>query len=205
MVTGILKVGEVVKVMKENRDLVYGIGINDIPYQLNEKNKYYEKWMSMLERCYSGKYKTYIGVTVCDEWLTFSNFKNWMEGQVWEGLEIDKDILCHGNMIYAPDKCCFVSSRLNSLFTRRVLVNREYPRGVSYHKKQKLLRATITIDGESIHLGTFDTVVEAEESYIKARIAHIKEFVELEKDQAIIQGLLKHIDILIERIDDGNS
>ena len=94
------------------RKLVCGVGINDADYAVvewetigyvngkqNQKRvwecPYYKVWGSMLKRCYSDKYQeryqTYKGCTVSEEWLTFSNFKNWMEKQDWEGKHLDKE------------------------------------------------------------------------------------------------------------------
>ena len=93
-----------------SKRLVFGVGINDSDYEvykyetINGKRKatwkcpYYERWVSMLRRCYSPrsleKYPTYKGCTVCEEWLTFSTFKKWMENQEWEDRHLDKDFPC---------------------------------------------------------------------------------------------------------------
>lgn len=64
--------------------LIQGHGINDMPYgwaSENEWNKLvYRKWQKMLYRCYNEEFhktekgKNYIGCTVCERWLTLSNF-----------------------------------------------------------------------------------------------------------------------------------
>jgi hypothetical protein len=101
---------------------VYGVGINDADYKIYHQIKcgdgtrktlwvcpYYSTWCSMLERCYGRRSKdkrpTYAGVTICDEWLTFSNFKAWMEQQDWEGKYLDKDYMSviTGKKIYSPE------------------------------------------------------------------------------------------------------
>ena len=63
--------------------LVLGVGINDVPTPTrsgNIRNDAYRIWKSMLERCYSDKYHqkepAYIGCSVCDDWIRFSNFKS---------------------------------------------------------------------------------------------------------------------------------
>ena len=77
--------------------LVCGVGVNDLGYrtQVEEwvtKNggkrirktvflcKYYTVWISMLRRCYSKKHlesnPSYIGTSVCSEWLSATVFKN---------------------------------------------------------------------------------------------------------------------------------
>lgn len=96
------------------RNLIYGVSVNDADYRLrkeilieykNGKQKYgiiwvcpfLKCWQQMLQRCYSDKYKkqqpSYVGCSVCEEWLTFSNFKRWMEQQDYEGKALDKDLL----------------------------------------------------------------------------------------------------------------
>ena len=82
--------------------LVWGVGVNDLDYrtQVYEdvtkdggervreivfRCKYYAAWTRMLERCYSNKYlesrPSYIGTSVCSEWLYATSFKKWMEQQ----------------------------------------------------------------------------------------------------------------------------
>jgi len=67
------------------RKLAYGVGRNDADYKTavnGERCPYYRRWSSMLNRCYSASYQnmfpTYIGCTVCKDWLTFSHFRAWM-------------------------------------------------------------------------------------------------------------------------------
>lgn len=62
--------------------MVEGHGINDMYWgwaSENEWNKIvYRKWVNMLHRCYNEEYHkiqpTYKDCTVCDRWLTLSNF-----------------------------------------------------------------------------------------------------------------------------------
>jgi hypothetical protein len=111
-----------------NRSLVHGIGINDADYNVvktkNHKHvwmcPFYIRWKQMLRRCYASewhkRYPTYIGCSVCPEWLYFSKFRLWMQNQKWEELELDKDLLVKGNKVYGPDTCCFIPGAINSLF-----------------------------------------------------------------------------------------
>ena len=64
--------------------LVQDHGINDMPWGWASENEWnwmvYQKWYGMLRRCYDEDFhktkngKNYIGCTVCDRWLTLSNF-----------------------------------------------------------------------------------------------------------------------------------
>lgn len=122
-----------------------GIGILDADYQIVKyekvegvvKNKsvcpYYSKWHSMLSRCYSSsslkRNPTYKGCVVHKDWLTFSNFKSWMEKQDWVGKVLDKDILGDGT-IYSEDTCTFIPSRVNNFVCEGGATRGEYMLGV---------------------------------------------------------------------------
>lgn len=128
--------------MRKNNKLVYGVGINDADYvvcpTINGKQvvcPFYSSWQSMLERCYSSKClakrPTYMGCSVCDEWLTFSNYKRWMETQNWKGKEPDKDLLVRGNKVYSSETCVFLDQRTNKFILDSGAARGEHPIGVS--------------------------------------------------------------------------
>lgn len=106
--------------------LVQGVGINDAGYSVRPKSSrdkpcpYYIRWADMLKRCYSEQFRkqrpTYENCTVCDEWVYFTNFKQWMQNQEWEGNQLDKDILILDNKVYAPETCLFVPLVVNNFF-----------------------------------------------------------------------------------------
>ena len=133
------------------KKLVYGVGVNDANYVVETciagtrvRCPIYRTWNSMLNRCYSkGKNitrRTYKDCTVCEKWLTFSNFKSWMELQDWEGKELDKDFLSGNNKVYSPDTCVFITSDLNKFIIDggNTTSGKELPLGVSWHKKHNL-------------------------------------------------------------------
>jgi len=92
----------------------YGVGYLGEIRTSKGNEKPYKIWNSMLQRCYSPKkLKTspsYIGCSVCDEWLNFTNFLKWYKANYLEGMELDKDSLIEGNKIYSPNTCKFISS-----------------------------------------------------------------------------------------------
>ena len=102
-------------------------GINDTQrgWSADKTNrKIYDLWFRMLRRCYDEKSKSrsrgssYVGCTVCDEWLTLSKFANdittiqgydrWASG---ENLVFDKDSTISGNKEYRKDACCFIDPK----------------------------------------------------------------------------------------------
>jgi len=122
------------------KKLVQGHGVNDANYSVTTRVNgkklycpYYQRWRTMLGRAYSPAVHairpTYKNVTVCDDWLSFTNFRLWMVDQDWSDKELDKDIIEPGNTVYCPDKCCFVSGALNSLLHKNEGLNSAYPRG----------------------------------------------------------------------------
>jgi hypothetical protein len=168
------------------RKKIYGIGINDSEYNVrvfingktSERCPYYSAWTSMLNRCYSDKFhkrqESYKDCIVCDEWLTFTNFKKWMKTKNWKGKAIDKDIIKQGNKIYCPDYCEFVPKEINQIVTDGGNKN-ELPNGVCHNKRDGNYKAQISKRGKHIHLGYFDNIKEANMAYRKAKKEHITE------------------------------
>ena len=91
--------------------MVYGKGNSN--NHSNPKDQCFLTWRNMLKRCYSSeqKYKNYKEqeIVVCDEWLDFLTFKSWYDRNFYrvdnEEMNLDKDILCHGNKMYCPEYC----------------------------------------------------------------------------------------------------
>lgn len=114
--------------------VVCQIGINDYNGNVRlpdgKKITAYVTWFNMLQRCYKNgeKNQTYKDCIVCNEWLRFSNFKQWFEENNVEGYAIDKDILFRDNKVYSPQTCCFVPQEINSLLTRRQNYRGRYPK-----------------------------------------------------------------------------
>lgn len=123
-----------------SKKLILGVAFNDADYAVtkvgivNSKKKHvwicpiYQKWVSMLARCYSKTYQArwpaYKGCSVCDDWLLFSNFYFWMKEQDWRDKCLDKDLLFAGNKIYSPETCCFIDTQTNNF-----LIDRKADRG----------------------------------------------------------------------------
>jgi len=175
------------------RKAIYGVAINDSKYQVIKRINgkvttcpYYGKWQSMIERCYSElklkKSPAYVGCTVCDEWLLFSNFKKWMVKQDWENKHIDKDILISGNKIYSPETCIFVSPRINGLFRGCKIGKVKYPTGVTPQKLSGKFRARCAYNEKVFNLGHFNTVEAAFEVYKSFKYMIIAMFAEYQTE-----------------------
>ena len=140
--------------------------------------------MQILRICYSPLYlkknPSYAGCSVCDEWKTFSNFRNWMVRQNFEGRHLDKDILVSGNKIYSPETCLFVPQEINNLLivqNERELGEHKnkFPVGVYQVSNGKGYCAKISKYGQKVYLGSFSTPQKAHEVYRKAKGNYILE------------------------------
>lgn len=192
------------------RKLVFGVGVNDANYIVHPiidgKNMtcpYYSTWRDMLKRCYNIKFQkrrhTYKGCSVVKSWLTFSNFKYWMDKQDWIGKQLDKDILVSGNKIYSPDTCVFVSGEINTLLVDCAASRGEYPQGVAWHKRDQKYQVYCNVRGKPKYLGSFNTVDEAELVYLKFKINNI-ELIAGEQSESVKLGLLRHAQAMKYRI-----
>jgi len=195
------------------RKLVCGVGLNDADYPVipmvkvdgrwkksKDRCPFYQVWQAMLNRCYNRKYQqknpTYVGVTVCDEWLTFSNFRNWMEKQDYKGKFLDKDLLVNENKLYSCGTCIFVDRKINNFLSLPTKGN--IPLGVHYEAR---LRAPYRAqcwdgDGKQQKLGNFSDPMAAHKIWISAKISIAKQYYEVYTCPQLRQGLQRVINKL---------
>ena len=128
---------------------LYTVWANIKRRTLNSKNKHYND--------YGGR-----GITICDEWKNdFMPFYNWAMLNGYEenkGLSIDR-IDNDGN--YEPNNCRWTTKTIQSRNIRIAKNNTSGYRGVSYIKIRGDYRAQIRVNLKKIHLGYFQTAVEA--------------------------------------------
>lgn len=167
---------------------LFGVGYAGVgEYKLSEKNKQtrvYAAWSQMLNRCYNGneaqKRPAYYGIaTVCEEWQCFQTFAKWYFDNYYEvegRLHVDKDILCHGNKVYSPDKCLLVPQRINMLFMNKP---NKYglPSGINITDSKKY-----HADYQGKGIGNFNTLDEAIQAHTDAKRKHIREVAEEYKE-----------------------
>lgn len=160
---------------EKRKKIIHGVGVNDL---LDVGNTtIFKLWHSMLTRCYADyaprKFPSYIDCSVCEEWLTFSNFKKWVESpesNYREGYQLDKDILIQGNREYSPNACCFVPLELNTLITIHKNTCSDTPVGVNRFRDKYVAR----VSGVG-YLGIYDTPEDAFSAYKTAKEQRIKQ------------------------------
>lgn len=197
---------------KKNK-LVCGVGINDADYvtqivkKVDGKQKriwicpFYKTWRNMLQRCYDEtqlkRRPSYKGCTVCEEWLTFSNFKEWMNQQDYFDKVLDKDLLFIGNKEYSPTACLFVSKQINTFIIESNNSRGQTPIGVSFDKNNKRFVAACSnpFTGIQEYLGGFKDVRSAHNAWLDKKRQHCLEICKREKDLRIINALLVRYDI----------
>ena len=154
--------------------MIYGFGINDTgePVHTVIDNKkvlcpYYERWRGMIRRCYSESFKknpqhrSYEGCSVSAEWAKLSEFKRWMQGQNWEGMHLDKDLLGCGK-VYSPSNCTFIDPSVNSFITDRRNFRGSELVGVDKLPSGRFRSKICSLaEGKVLTLGTFDSEEEA--------------------------------------------
>ena len=165
---------------------VFDVGIvgTNYPATVNGRiTKEYNRWHSMLERCYSDTSKkrnpTYEGCEVSENFKSYEYFYEWCQKQIGfnnEGWHLDKDLLVKGNKVYSEDSCVFLPQEINKILTKRTTSRGEYLIGIYWSKTHKAFKAQVGKNkGGREFLGYFNTELEAYNAYKQAKEAFVKE------------------------------
>ena len=190
----------------ELRQLIYGVGINDIMIPEFTKTRTWRTWCGIIRRTdkrdpkllsQPGK-EYYADCTLDPRWYELSVFKEWIEKwDDFENKEVDKDLLIPGNKIYGPDTCLMVRPIVNSWFKPNAGKG-GLPRGVSWNsgwkrgKSSNPYRAQITpIGGKRTGLGYYATIEEASAVFEKARKEQIQILIETETDLKVKNAMVE--------------
>ena len=173
------------------RKSIFGVGVIGEKYPISINStflKEYKTWAGILQRCFDSKKKielpTYKEATICDEWLLYENFYEWLHNQEnfdkWlngDKWNIDKDIIVKGNKLYSPETCCLVPGYVNIIFTKRNNYRGDYPIGVYKPKNSNKYKARCHVGtGEKDRtIGYFNTCEEAFNAYKNVKEKYIKE------------------------------
>lgn len=97
------------------------------------------------------------GITVCEEWLHYDNFKRDMIDTYSDDLTLDR---IDNNKGYCKDNCRWISFR-EQYHNTRVTAD-----GLIGARKRNKFAATIMINGIDHYLGVFNTREEATRAYV---------------------------------------
>ncbi len=162
------------KIKDHMRPSVYGVGyIGFGAYSKLKYKKIYDDWCNMLCRCYSSAFhsrqKTYIECSVHPDWHNFQTFAEWHTKNYTEGMDLDKDLLIKGNLIYSEKTCVFVTRSLNTLFNKSEIETGDLIGSRAGNKYS----ASINIEGNKVSLGNYMTKQEAHNAWKKAKAKEI--------------------------------
>lgn len=185
---------------RSKRKLVCGAGINDADYVVCRNGviicHYYRVWSGIIRRAYSEKFKkrnaTYAECSVCDDWMRFSKFRDWMKDQDWVGKEIDKDLISDGNKEYRQDMCVFVSKQINSFITENKTTKNKLT-GSHFHKKSGKYQASCKnpFTKKLVHIGLFDSEIEAHLACKKKKREFAESLASLESNKVVSAALIR--------------
>lgn len=139
----------------------------------NYKIRLYRIWRGMKIRCEYPRAINYAdyggrGIKICDDWQIFNEFKTWaLLNGYYDTLEIDR---IDSNSNYSPNNCRWVSRTINTRNRRSAKGSTSKYVGVHFHKGVNKWVARLTLSKERIHLGNFNTELEAaqvRDAYIK--------------------------------------
>jgi len=129
----------------------------------------YTAWRGMIKRVFTYKKGKYPLVKICDDWLFFSNFLEWWRINHVIGFHLDKDIKGCGD-VYSPSSCVYVPCWLNNFILKSEKTRGNCKLGVSYHERDRLYYAHISINGIDKHLGVFKSEDDAHRAYLDEKI-----------------------------------
>lgn len=166
------------------RKPLYGVGVNDASYVTTPfingvrlREPAYRAWGNILKRAYDHEFHavnpTYIGVTVCEDWILFSAFREWWLANYRDDWQLDKDLLSPGNREYVPDSCIYVPQWLNTFTTDCGASRGEFPIGVSFCNQTGKYRSNCSnpLTGKQHSLGRFATPASAHDAWLTYKLS----------------------------------
>ncbi len=172
---------------------VFGVGYDsggDYPrYIVGKESREFTVWRNMMARCHGSAVRknrpTYSESSHVDIWTDFQVFAEWCNSQsqfLYEGWQLDKDILVKGNKVYGPDTCRFLPPQINSLLLGGNKKS-NLPKGMSLHPQTNKYRVRINNQSKKVYDKLFKTIEEAKEAYSAVKEMLVKEQAELWKDK----------------------
>lgn len=154
---------------KDYKPTICGVGYAGCA-DADRDSRCYKVWRDMIYRCYGDKApEGYEDCTVSEEWLSYANFRVWYKAHYYSipdvQMDIDKDLLIHGNRVYSAATCCIVPHFINCLVVYNKSNCGDLPAGVYYDNYKKKFRAESNFMGKQKKLGDYRTADEATHAY----------------------------------------
>lgn len=138
-------------------------------------------WNNMSQRCRTGGAKqqqrpTYTGVS--HTFSDYHDFIGWAQTQIGYGLDgwaLDKDLLVKGNKIYSKDFAVFLPAEINSFLIKQESTRGDLPIGVTFDKERSKFAAQMFKENKRVHLGRFESPIDAFLAYKQNKEAYAKE------------------------------
>lgn len=139
----------------------------------------FTSWKSMLYRVNKApfgnnkKFLIYKDTEICQEWLTFSNFKVWWENNYVQGWFLDKDLKNPFKSEYSPSTCMFVPPRINCILTSGKRGSGLI--GVYFNKQRKLYQAQCSVsDKGNRFIGMFDNELDGHFAWVATKYIELE-------------------------------
>lgn len=164
-----------------------------VHYMIPTTKQKYNLLSNMKTRCYGEnqrkQYSCYENCCICYEWLEDAKkFYNWADEHYYtidnlpdSNIQLDKDILVPGNLVYSPDTCMFIPDKMNLFFKSLNKKSVFLPPGVRKLKNEKY-QSEIGIEGKKKIIGIYNTVEEAQEAYKTEKIKECERIADYYKD-----------------------
>lgn len=114
----------------------------------------YSSWKNMLSRCKENfaQARDYYekGISVCEQWLNYQNFKQWALEHEWEeGLSVDRVANDKG---YEPSNCRLVSLEKQSANTSRIIIVEAFDESKSLAQWSRDSRCMVSYDALRVRI-----------------------------------------------------
>ena len=146
---------------------------------------YFSKWTGVKNRVNRNSTKN---ITVCEGWLYFSNFKEWMLDKDWEGKELDKDLGSYlqggKDRVYSPETCHFIPKYLNTFLAAiMVYLDGDRTQGANYQEDRDSWLCQVRVDGKKRFIGRFSLQCQANKAWHEYKSKLFLEEIHKHKDE----------------------
>ena len=161
-----------------------------VEYVHPTKTQIYRMWRNIYNRCYNKKWqekynKKYIGHTMSDDILNnrYETFYPFVQENFYridgETIDLDHDILRHGNTVYSLDYMIFAPHSINVLYEQLEVGKTN----IIYNRKNNTYTVKVFDDGEYIIAKDLQTYKDALDTYCNLKYMIILEKAEQYKDK----------------------